>query len=73
MPELPDIEVFTHNLNKLIAGKKLLKIKVVNGKKLKDSPKELSKRLDGKELKRIYRVAKKCVLNLKMERYLAST
>ncbi|MBC7507231.1 MAG: Fpg/Nei family DNA glycosylase [Ferruginibacter sp.] len=58
MPELPDIEVFTHNLNKLIAGKKLLKIKVVNGKKLKDSPKELSKRLDGKQLKRIYRAGK---------------
>ena len=58
MPELPEIEVFTNNLNKLIAGKKILKIKVVNGKKLKDSPKELSKRLDGKELKRIYRAGK---------------
>ena len=58
MPELPDIEVFTHNLNKLIAGKKLLKIKVVNGKKLKNSATDLTKRLDGKKLKRIYRAGK---------------
>ncbi len=58
MPELPDIEVFTHNLHKLLAGKTLLKIKVVNGKKLKDLPNELSNRLDGRKLVRIYRAGK---------------
>ncbi len=58
MPELPDLEVFAANLNKIFAGKKLTQIKVINGKKLKDSPKELSKNLDGKTLKHLYRSGK---------------
>jgi formamidopyrimidine-DNA glycosylase len=35
MPELPDVEVFSRNLHQLFAGKKLLKLVVVNGKKVK--------------------------------------
>ena len=58
MPELPDIEVFTKSLNSIFAGKKLLKIKVVNGRKLKDSPSALAKALNGKTLKSIYRSGK---------------
>jgi len=58
MPELPDIEVFSRNLDHLFAGKKLLNIKVVNGNKLKDSPATLTSRLKGKILKRIYRSGK---------------
>jgi formamidopyrimidine-DNA glycosylase len=58
MPELPDIHIFSGNLKKLFAGKQLLKIKVINGKKLKDSPKELSKNLEGKILTDIYRAGK---------------
>src|SRR5205085_10070382 len=58
MPELPDVEVFSRNLNTLFANKKLLQVKVVNGKKLKDKPKELSQILEGKVLKRIYRSGK---------------
>jgi formamidopyrimidine-DNA glycosylase len=58
MPELPDIEVFSRNLKRMYAGKKLLKIKVVNGQKLKDTSKDLSKALDGKELIDIYRFGK---------------
>jgi formamidopyrimidine-DNA glycosylase len=58
MPELPDIEVFSRNLQDLFAGRKLKKIKVVNGKKLQDKPKELSKGLEGKTLRRIYRSGK---------------
>ncbi len=50
MPELPDIQVFSQNLTKLFVGKKLLKIKVINGNKLKDSPKELSTRLEGSRI-----------------------
>jgi formamidopyrimidine-DNA glycosylase len=57
MPELPDIEVFTSNLNKIFSGKKLEKVKVVNGKNLKDKPKELTS-LQGKTLKEIYRSGK---------------
>ena len=58
MPELPDIEVFAKNLNKVFANKKLLKVKVVNGKKLPDTAKALSAALEGKIVKRIYRSGK---------------
>lgn len=58
MPELPDVEVFTRNLDAIFAGKKLLKVKIVNGKKLKDKPAAFSKQLSGKKLKRIYRSGK---------------
>ena len=58
MPELPDVEVFTRNLNAVFAGKKLLKIKIINGKKLKNKPIQFSKRLNGKTLQRIYRSGK---------------
>jgi formamidopyrimidine-DNA glycosylase len=58
MPELPDIEVFSRNLKKMYAGKQLSKIKVINGKKLKDKPKDLSKSIEGKKLQDIYRSGK---------------
>ena len=58
MPELPDIEVFSSNLSSLFEGKKLVKIKVVNGKKLQDTQQQLSKALEGKILKEVYRSGK---------------
>jgi formamidopyrimidine-DNA glycosylase len=57
MPEIPDVEVFSKNLNKVLANKKLIKVKVVNGKKLADTAKALSS-LEGKTLKRVYRSGK---------------
>ena len=57
MPELPDIEVFSSNLKSMLAGKKLTKIKIVNGKKLKDKPAAF-KILDGKTVKNVYRSGK---------------
>src|ERR1700694_856086 len=58
MPEIPDIEIFSGNLKKLYAGKQLSRINVVNGKKLKDTQKELAAALEGKTLKDIYRSGK---------------
>lgn len=58
MPELPDVEVFTRNLDKLFAGKKMERIKVVNGDKLQDSAAALSKALNGKTLEKIHRSGK---------------
>ncbi len=58
MPELPDIEVFSRNLKRIFGGKKIRKVKVVNGKKLKDKPAELSKAIEGKKLLDIYRSGK---------------
>ncbi len=67
MPELPDIQVFSNNLKSMFAGKKLIKIKVINGKKLKDKPKELSSALDGKVLKDVYRSGKEMRLKFSDE------
>src|SRR5688572_3182286 len=58
MPELPDIEVFSRNLKKMYRGKKLSKIKIVNNKNIRDSPKVLSAALEGKKLQDVYRSGK---------------
>lgn len=58
MPEIPDIEVFSRNLKSRYAGKVLSKIKVINGKKLKDTPDELAEFLEGAALEDIYRSGK---------------
>ncbi len=58
MPELPDLEVFSTNLKSHFAGKKLLSLKVINAKKLKDKPKDLPEELDENILKDIYRSGK---------------
>jgi formamidopyrimidine-DNA glycosylase len=58
MPELPDIEVFTRSLNKLLAKQRIAKVKIVNGKKLPDKPAALTKALKGKVIDKIYRSGK---------------
>src|SRR5664279_3446390 len=58
MPELPDIEVFSSNLNKIFAGAKVTKVKLVNSNKLKDKPKDIASNVEGKTLKSIYRSGK---------------
>ncbi|RYZ49926.1 MAG: Fpg/Nei family DNA glycosylase, partial [Chitinophagaceae bacterium] len=58
MPEIPDIEVFSRNLKKLLTGKQVTRVNVVNGKKLKDKPAELSKALEGQKILDVYRSGK---------------
>jgi formamidopyrimidine-DNA glycosylase len=58
MPELPDLEVFSTNLQKKFAGKKLQQVRVVNKKKLKVTPAKLKKSLEGSALKKVYREGK---------------
>jgi formamidopyrimidine-DNA glycosylase len=58
MPELPDLQVFSRNLDKQLSGKKLKKLTVVNKSKLKTSPASLKKSLEGETLKKVYRVGK---------------
>lgn len=58
MPELPDIEVFSRNLNAVFAGKKLLKIKITGGKNISDTTASFNSRLKNKTLKQIYRSGK---------------
>lgn len=65
MPELPDLQVFSKNLNSLFAGKKLLQIKVINDKKLKDKQAELSENIEGVILRSIYRTGKELRFHFK--------
>lgn len=58
MPELPDLENFSRNLSKIITGKKVEKIAVVNDSKLKTSATSLKKALQGEKVKSIYREGK---------------
>ena len=57
MPELPDLQVFSSNLNKKLSGKMLKKISIENNKKLKNSVKNL-KNSKVKNLKKVYREGK---------------
>jgi formamidopyrimidine-DNA glycosylase len=58
MPEIPDIEVFSRNLKKLLVGKQVAKVKVTNGKKLKDTAQELSQALEGQKILDVFRSGK---------------
>ncbi|GEO08734.1 DNA-formamidopyrimidine glycosylase family protein [Segetibacter aerophilus] len=64
MPEIPDIEVFAHNVKAQFAGKRITKVIVVNGNKLKDTPEELSQSLEGHILNNVYRSGKEFRLEL---------
>jgi len=58
MPELPDLQVFSQSLTKVLKGKKLLKINVIQDKKLNVTPKELSDALEGQLLDGVERSGK---------------
>jgi len=58
MPEAPDIEVFSKSFKERFAGKKVIKVTVVNSKKLKDSQEELSAKIEGQTLEDVYRSGK---------------
>ena len=58
MPELPDLQAFSHNLNKKLAGKTLKEVLVHNAKKLNVSQKELQATLEKQSVKKIYRDGK---------------
>jgi formamidopyrimidine-DNA glycosylase len=57
MPELPDLQVFSTNLNKKLSGKTIKKISIENDKKLKNPASEF-KKLEGETLKKVYREGK---------------
>lgn len=73
MPEIPDIEVFSRNLKTLLTGKQVAKVNVVNGKKLKDKPTELSAALEGQKILDVCRSEKNCAYNFRKTFCLAFT
>ncbi|MBS0026969.1 DNA-formamidopyrimidine glycosylase family protein [Chitinophaga sp. 22321] len=58
MPELPDLQVFSHNLEKALLHKELKSVTVKNAKKLQTTPAALAAALDGQMLEHIRRVGK---------------
>jgi formamidopyrimidine-DNA glycosylase len=65
MPELPDLQVFSRNLDRELKGKKLEAITVRNKKKLKVPEKELKKSLEGQPLQKVYREGKELYFEFK--------
>jgi formamidopyrimidine-DNA glycosylase len=58
MPELPDLEVFSRNLDKKLAGKTVKEVTVHKAPKLNVTHKQLQNTLHGQKLKNIYRDGK---------------
>ncbi|MDN5289524.1 MAG: Fpg/Nei family glycosylase [Mucilaginibacter sp.] len=58
MPELPDLQAFSQNLDKKLAGKTLKQVTVINAKKLNVAHKELKDTLEGQKLDKVYREGK---------------
>lgn len=58
MPELPDLQAFSHTLNKKIKGKKLREVKLLNKGKLNVSVQKLKKSIEGSRLSSVYREGK---------------
>jgi formamidopyrimidine-DNA glycosylase len=58
MPELPDLQVFSRNLDKRLKGKKVTNVQVTVTKKLNVSEAALKKRLKGQKITKVYRDGK---------------
>ena len=58
MPELPDLQVFSHNLTKILKGKELKKITIVYTKKIKVPQKEFKNKLEKQSVRKVYREGK---------------
>ncbi|WP_183564946.1 DNA-formamidopyrimidine glycosylase family protein [Mucilaginibacter sp. SP1R1] len=66
MPELPDLQAFSHNLDKKLAGKTVKHIAIINAKKLNVTHQELQDKLKGQKLDKVYREGKE--LHLKFSK-----
>jgi formamidopyrimidine-DNA glycosylase len=58
MPELPDLQVFSQNLTKMLAGKKVSKVEIRNKKKIKIPVKKFQDTLEGQKVEQVYRDGK---------------
>jgi formamidopyrimidine-DNA glycosylase len=58
MPELPDLQVFSRNLSKMLKGKKVSKVNIPVTSKLNVPPAKLKKAIEGSTLKNVYREGK---------------
>jgi formamidopyrimidine-DNA glycosylase len=58
MPELPDLQVFSGNLEHSLKGKTVASVAVKNTKKIKSTSADFTKQLKGAKLKEVYREGK---------------
>ncbi|PWK78843.1 formamidopyrimidine-DNA glycosylase [Mucilaginibacter oryzae] len=58
MPELPDLQAFSHNLQNKLSGKKVMQVTVTNAKKLNVSASVLNGTLVGQKVEKVYREGK---------------
>jgi formamidopyrimidine-DNA glycosylase len=65
MPELPDLQAFSHNLTKIFHGKELDKVEVTVDRKLNVPEKELQQTLSGLEVEKFKREGKELHLLFK--------
>lgn len=65
MPELPDLQVFSRNLNKKLAGRKLKRLSVPVTKKLKTPVVRLKKSLEGQKVEKVFREGKELHIQFK--------
>lgn len=63
MPELPDLQVFSANLNKTVKNKTVKKISVPVASKLNVSASVLKKELEGQKIKKVYRDGKELFIS----------
>ncbi|XZF15235.1 Fpg/Nei family DNA glycosylase [Chitinophagaceae bacterium MMS25-I14] len=63
MPELPDLKVFSHNLHKMLRGKKVTEVSVSEKSKLNVSPRTLKEHLEGQEITSVSRSGKELYLS----------
>src|SRR5690606_41205602 len=70
MPELPDLAVFSKNLNKMIQGKVLKSVVIHQKQKIKVSEEDL-RALEGKKLAKVYREGKRLFFDFGKDALLA--
>jgi len=58
MPELPDLQVFSRNLTRLLANKKIRKVNIIRAKKIKTPASKLRAGLEGAKVKKVERSGK---------------
>lgn len=65
MPELPDLQVFSHNLDKELKGKTVKEVSVPNSKKLNVPVSELKEALEGQSITHVKREGKELHIDFK--------
>lgn len=70
MPELPEVETIRRDLAKVLVGKKIVDVQIINKSPIKESSEKFKKILLNKTVKKIERIGKLMMLDLSDENFL---